>query len=118
MFDDLYHHARQNELAQRHSELKGDTSNLGHDLLDLRKLVAKMALANQALYELMRAHTGITDEELRRKMREIDRRDGVEDGKLSAAPLKCPKCYSAVTAGALKCPSCGATVAPKYPFEA
>ena len=76
-----------------------------------------MALVNQALYELLQRKTGISDEELRLKIKEIDKRDGHENGKLSATPLKCPKCRNIVTAGALKCPNCEATIAPKYPFE-
>jgi hypothetical protein len=68
--------------------------------------------------ELLRERVGLTDEDLRRKIREVDRRDGAEDGNLKAETLLCPKCGATVTAGALSCQSCGATFAPKYPFEA
>lgn len=117
MFDDIYFQSRLNDISQRNSDLKGDTTSLGYEIKQLRRLVTKMALANQALYELLQQRTGITDEELRLKIREIDNRDGAEDGKISAKPLKCPKCRSVVTAGALSCPNCQATIAPKYPFE-
>ena len=66
--------------------------------------------------DLLKEHTAIRDEDLRRKIREIDKRDGVEDGRLLAAPLTCPKCHATVTAGALACLTCGATIAPKYPY--
>ncbi|MGB6220386.1 hypothetical protein [Haloferula sp.] len=117
MFDDIFHQARYNDISQRQSDLKGDTTSLGYEIKQLRRLVTKMALANQALYELLQTETGISDEALRRKIREIDKRDGAEDGKIVASPLHCPKCRNMVTAGALKCPNCQATIAPKYPFE-
>ncbi|MEP4078261.1 hypothetical protein [Haloferula sp.] len=117
MFEDIYFQSRINDISQRHSDLKGDTTSLGYEIKQLRRLVSKMALTNQALYELLQSRAGITDEELRLKIREIDKRDGQEDGKISAQPLKCPKCQSIVSAGALKCHNCQATIAPKYPFE-
>ena len=88
------------------------------DLRDLTILVRKMALVNQALFELLKDKTGINEADLRRKVKEVDLRDGREDGKLKAKPLKCPKCGVTVSAGAMKCGGCGATIAPEYPYEA
>lgn len=117
MFGDIYFQSRINDIGQRQSDLKSDSASLGYEIKQLRRIVSKMALANQALYEILQTKTGITDEELRLKIREIDKRDGAEDGEVRASPLKCPKCGTIVTAGALKCTSCQATIAPKYPFE-
>ena len=108
---------RINENHRRHDSVERDVRRSGGDLADLQRQVDKMALVNQALYELLRNLTGITDEDLRMKIREIDKRDGSEDGKIKSSPLRCPKCGGAVTVGALSCQTCGATVAPKYPFE-
>ncbi|NWK57819.1 zinc ribbon domain-containing protein [Verrucomicrobiaceae bacterium N1E253] len=108
---------RINENQRRNDSIESDIRRSGGDLADLQRQVDKMALVNQALYELLRDRTGITDEDLRRKIRDIDKRDGAEDGKIKASPLRCPKCGGAVTVGALSCQTCGATVAPKYPFE-
>lgn len=114
---DIFQEVRLNDHRMRQDSVESDTQRNRGDLFALSKQVAKMALVNQALYELLKEKAGITDEELRRKIREVDTRDGVEDGDLKAPPLRCPKCGSTVTAGALSCMSCGATVAPKYPFD-
>jgi predicted Zn-ribbon and HTH transcriptional regulator len=117
VFDDIYYQARLNDISHRQSDLKSESTSLDYEVKQLRRLISKMALANQALYELLKTQTGITDEELRLKIREIDKRDGVEDGNLNAKPLLCPKCGTTVTAGSIKCHQCEATIAPRYPFE-
>ena len=114
---DIFQEMRLNDhramIADNHASLKEASGDLG----DLTLLVRKMALVNQALFELLKERTGISDEDLRRKIREVDLRDGSEDGKLNARSLRCPKCGGTVTAGSLSCKTCGATIAPKYPYE-
>jgi len=114
---DIFQEIQLNDLrAQQHS---ADSSQrrADDDLAELARQVRKIALVNQALYELLKEKTGISYEELRRKIDDIDRRDGVLDGKLLPKPVVCPKCGTMVTAGALSCQNCGAKVAPKYPFS-
>ena len=113
----IFQEIRRSEHRLRQDSIEADTERIRGDSFELSKQLAKMALVNQALYELVKEKVGITDEEFRHKIREVDSRDGVEDGKLKASPLRCPKCEIGVTAGALSYSGCGATVAPKYPFE-
>ena len=115
---DLFQEIRINDLRAQQGDTKSSLKGATGDLNELNLHVRKLALVNQALYEVLKERTGITEEELRRKIDEIDRRDGVENRRLDAAPLKCPKCGVSVTAGALTCQGCGAKVAPRYPFEA
>ncbi len=115
---DIFQEIRLNDLRARQADSDSSLKRTSWDLDDIARHVRKMAIVNQALYELLKERTGISDEDLRRRIREIDLRDGTADGKLDASPLRCPKCRSALTAGALSCPTCGVTVAPKYPYEA
>lgn len=114
---DIFQEIRLNDQSARQTNSDSSLRKTNLDLNDVARQVRKMALVNQALYELLKERTGISDEDLRIRIREIDLRDGTADGKLVASPLRCPKCQSAVTVGALSCPTCGATVAPKYPYE-
>jgi len=114
---DIWQEMRLNENRRRQDSTDGKIRRSHGDLADLQRQVDKIALVNQALYELLKERTAMTDEELRRKIREVDERDGLEDGKVKVSPLRCPKCDYTLTPGALSCQSCGATVAPKYPFE-
>ncbi|MCB1133140.1 MAG: hypothetical protein KDN05_18610 [Verrucomicrobiae bacterium] len=115
---DIYQEMRLNDHRARIAETGASLRETSGDLGDLTQLVRKMALVNQALFELLKERTGLTDEDLRRKIKEVDLRDGKADGRLNAQTLRCPKCGGAVTAGALSCLTCGAMVAPKYPYEA
>jgi hypothetical protein len=115
---DIFQEIRLNDQRARQANTDSSLRRTSLDLDDLARQFRKMALVNQALYELLKDRTGISDEDLRRKISEIDLRDGTIDGRLDASPLRCPKCRGAVTAGALSCSNCGVTVAPKYPFEA
>lgn len=114
---DLFQEIRLNDLRAQQGDTRSSLKGTSGDLNDLVRHVRKLALVNQALYEVLKERTGITDEELRRKIDEIDRRDGVSNHRHDAAPLRCPKCGISVTAGALMCQGCGAKTAPKYPFE-
>lgn len=114
---DIYQEIRINDLRARQLDAESSVRSTAGDLDDMTRHIRKLALVSQALYELMKERTGITDEELRRKIDAIDMRDGGLDGKIDLAPLKCPKCGMGVSSGALKCKGCGAKVAPKYPFE-
>jgi hypothetical protein len=114
---DIFQEIRLNDLRAQQGDTHSHLKSASSDINELARHVRKLALVNQALYELLKERTGITDEDLRRRIEAIDRRDGAANAKLDAAPLKCPKCGGTVTAGALSCQSCGATVAPKYPFE-
>jgi len=111
---DIWQQFRIEENSRRQNSAE---RNLASTKNSLEGKMAKMALVSQALYELLKETTGVTDEDLRRKIKEVDARDGKEDGKVQASVLKCPKCGSAVSAGALYCQMCGAMIAPKYPFE-
>jgi len=114
---DFFQEMRLNDVSQQSKDNKSHVRENQGEIFDQSMMLKKMAMVNQALYEILKERVGITDEELRRKIREIDLRDGVENGSVSVPPLKCPQCEGRVTAGALNCQSCGAMVAPEYPFK-
>jgi hypothetical protein len=113
----IWQEMRLNDVRQRQDDARANarTEALGAEMLE--RYVKKMALVNQALFEILQKKVGITDEELRRKVDEVDMRDGTSDGRYEASPLTCPKCSAKMTAGALFCPNCGGKAAPKYPYE-
>jgi hypothetical protein len=115
---DIFQEIRLNDQRAKQANTDSSLRRTSMDLDDLVRQVRKMALVNQALYELIKERIEISDEDLRKKIREIDLRDGTADERLDAPPLRCPKCQGTVTVGSLSCRTCGATVAPKYPYEA
>ena len=77
------------------------------EIQDLRDQVAKLTLLSQALWELVRGRMQLTDADLEKMAQEVDLRDGVQDGRLSEHPLKCPRCGRVSNSRHKKCLYCG-----------
>ena len=74
---------------------------------ELERNYARMRLANQALWELVREKLSLADGDLEAKMGEIDARDGREDGRLTDTGLRCPQCGRVSSSKHAKCMYCG-----------
>jgi hypothetical protein len=77
------------------------------ELQDLRDQVARLALLNQAMWELVRDRLQLSDADLEKIAQEVDLRDGVQDGRMSEHPLQCPKCGRVSNSRHKKCLYCG-----------
>jgi hypothetical protein len=77
------------------------------EIRELRHQVERLTLLNQAMWELIRGKAGLTDADLERMAREIDLRDGQEDGKMGGGAVKCPTCNRVSNAKHYKCLYCG-----------
>tara|TARA_R110001592_G_scaffold254843_3_gene518328 strand:- start:1474 stop:1845 length:372 start_codon:yes stop_codon:yes gene_type:complete len=77
------------------------------NIRELRHQVERLSLLNQALWELIRDKAGLTDADLERMAKEIDLRDGTEDGKMGGGAVTCPTCLRVSNAKHYKCLYCG-----------
>jgi len=75
---------------------------------DLADDLARLALVAEAMWALLRERLGVTDDDLRAKLREIDLADGVADGKSTKRPRPCPSCQAMVPPDRETCQFCGA----------
>lgn len=69
-----------------------------------------IALANQALFEILKSRLGITEEEVVARMAEIDARDGTRDGKMTPAVTACRNCGRKISSARRRCLFCGEAV--------
>ena len=74
---------------------------------ELERRVDRLELENRALWELVRDAFKISDEELERRVKAIDLRDGVEDRKITPVPLRCPSCKRVASSRNWRCLYCG-----------
>ena len=74
---------------------------------DLERRVERLAILNQALWELLSEKFGLTEDELKAKAQEVDLRDGMADGQMSASAVRCPSCMRVCNARHKKCLYCG-----------
>ncbi len=69
----------------------------------------------EAMWTLLRERLQLTDEELARRVVEVDESDGILDGKVRRPPKACPHCGKTIPGRFLRCLYCGEVVAPE-PF--
>src|SRR5437764_146547 len=74
---------------------------------ELESRVEKLTLVNLAIWSLLREKTGLKEEDLLDRVRQIDLQDGVLDGKLSRNTSECPKCHRVMSPRHKKCMYCG-----------
>lgn len=79
--------------------------------------IERLLMITEALWMILKEQHGYSDEELQRRVMEIDVRDGRLDGKVAAsAPDKCTKCGKVLMKKRPRCIYCG-HVAPPNPFH-
>jgi len=81
----------------------------------LKRHVERLSLACQGLWELLRERSDLTEEDLERKILEIDGRDGCVDGKILQA-VDCPACGRKTGWKRNLCVMCGAPIKSPYQF--
>lgn len=73
--------------------------------------VDHLALITQALWELLRERTNLSDADVEAKMAEIDARDGRRDGRITGQMQTCDHCGRPTHSRQRTCLYCGAPVA-------
>src|SRR5919107_1169435 len=89
---DLYQQGRINDVAQTAQESSRKATDFQSRVRELEDSVARLALINAAMWSLLKDRTGLTDAALVARIRDIDLRDGVEDGKITPNVQNCQKC--------------------------
>jgi len=59
------------------------------------------------MFELLHETSGISEEQLKKKIVEIDGRDGNVDGRITPQIKKCPKCAATMSPQFGRCLFCG-----------
>lgn len=79
---------------------------------NLEKRIEHLELACAGLWEILKEKHGYSDEDLVAAIREVDLRDGKEDGRVRMTEAKCPHCGRQLLARRSKnCSWCGQEVA-------
>ena len=87
---------------------------------NLQRQVDHLTILSQALWELLREHTDLTDQLLLAKVADIDTRDGRTDGKIGSQVFPCPSCGANCHSSSQHCTMCGGDLKQHKPhiFEA
>jgi hypothetical protein len=79
---------------------------------ELHDRVGRLTLVTEAMWELVSQRLDLQLADLAARVREIDARDGHEDGKrgvkIDAPQVRCASCQAVLPSGRTKCQFCGA----------
>jgi hypothetical protein len=117
MFWEFYQQQSIREASAQAARAESQASRAEDEMTVLRRQTGHLALACQALWELLRQTPGFTDDRLRSKMQEIDLRDGHADGKISPRMITCSACSAQSTTRRSHCIICGAVLDKEHIFE-
>jgi hypothetical protein len=107
---DLYQSHRIGQLDDRLSDVEASKSHdkVARDAaVSLEDKMDRLALICCALFELMQTRDGISEEQLRKTIADIDLRDGQADGRVTPRPKKCPTCGATISPKFRRCLFCG-----------
>jgi len=110
MLWDLYQSYRISQLEDRvaSAETSRAQDGVARDATQrLEEKVDRLALICRAMFELLHESTGITEEQLRQRIVDVDLRDGQRDGRMTPQPKRCPKCKAAMSPQFGRCLFCG-----------
>jgi len=82
-------------------------SAANNEIQSVKADIEKLLMITEALWSLLKDQHGYSDEELAKRVEEIDMRDGKLDGKVSSPPTQCPSCNRPVSRKRPTCFYCG-----------
>jgi len=92
------------------AQAAGDARRARNDAQDAAGRVERALLACEAMWSLVREKLGLTDEDLVRRMNDIDLSDGKLDGKVRKSAVACPACGRTITRRFPTCMYCGQAI--------
>jgi hypothetical protein len=117
MFISTYSGAGSLEAIRTASEAGTKANQASSDTLRLRREINRLLMINEALWEILRDREGLKDEDLVRKIDEIDLRDGVLNGRREkATPKDCSECGRTLPRRQPVCIYCGTDAENRDPF--
>jgi len=118
IFFDIHQYKRISEVSGEASSAKAKSERVESEMRSLRRQLDRVTLACQAMWELVRENSDITEQMLADRINEVDMRDGVADGKMGHQVLDCPSCGRKTSSKRGFCVMCGSPVAGDHIVEA
>lgn len=109
LFSDFSQSGRVLHAESAAESARESASEAEHAANEVQRRIEVMALANQALFEILKSRLGITEEEVVARMADIDARDGTRDGKMTATVTACRSCGRKISTARRRCLFCGET---------
>jgi hypothetical protein len=117
---DVHQYGQINRILTAQAQTTQRVANTREEIRRLEHRYERMRLVTNALWQLLKEHTGLTDADLKRFVERIDLADGKADGKMTfpTGAMDCQKCSRRILKSAAVCPWCGAKPAVGDAFQA
>lgn len=106
---------RSAEASARKAESKAD--RFESEIRQMSRHLDRLSVACQAMWELLRDHSTLSEDDLEAKMSEVDGRDGEVDGRISRQVMPCPHCDRMTNTRRDCCLLCGGLLDRPHAFE-
>jgi hypothetical protein len=116
MLWEAYQQTRIAEAERAAETAESKVERCARTVLHLQRHVERLSLACQAMWELLKEVSDLTEQDLDKKILEIDSRDGTADGKIGMQQFDCPSCGRKTNSKRNSCVMCGAPIKGPYPF--
>ncbi|MEI7833829.1 MAG: hypothetical protein WCJ56_11620 [bacterium] len=95
---------------------EAQAARLQRDINYYEQAIDRMTLLNMAMWSILKEKLGVTDEELLKRVEEIDLSDGRLDGKVHVQVSTCPQCNRQMSCKHQRCLYCGYTIPAQDPI--
>jgi hypothetical protein len=92
MLWDLMQQRQIGQAKRSASQAASSADRIQTEVAELQGMVESLMLSCQAMWELCREQSHLTDEMLMQRMQEVDLRDGKRDGRIGMQASTCPAC--------------------------
>ncbi|HVE16251.1 MAG TPA: hypothetical protein VNB29_05915 [Chthoniobacterales bacterium] len=116
-FTDLHRQRRIREANDGAPAVEASARDLQNDLRRLESRLDRLALASQAMWELLRERTDLTEDDILARIMEVDLRDGQADDKMSGRAVTCTSCGRKINSAHRSCIYCGEPCTPPEIFH-
>jgi hypothetical protein len=116
---DVYELGKLDGIGALQADTDRRVTGTGDKLRELEQRYERMSLVTNALWQLLKAHTGLTDADLKKYVEKVDLSDGVRDGKVARirGAMDCPHCSRRVLKSATVCAWCSGKLTSGDPFH-
>ncbi len=114
---DLYQQGRIRDAEASARKADAKAGDLQGDVQRLSDRLDRLSLISQAMWELLKEQTNLSNEQILTKIREVDLRDGKADGKMGRKVFTCKNCGQKVSSSHRSCVYCGEPIQSSEVFN-
>lgn len=117
MLWEAYQYQKINEAERSADRAQAKAERYADSIQEVQRHMDRLSLACQAMWELLRECSNLTEQHIEDKIREIDLRDGRLDNKMNMQLFDCQACGKPTNSQRTICVMCGAPLQRPHQFE-